>query len=126
MIKFKITHSNQTIEFSSLEEAQTYKNTLSLPEEIIEFEDVPVVLSTAPQAVTPRQMRIALVVSGISLSTIEAIINNLPEPDQSITRITWEYSIEFQRNNPLLVNMAPALGLTTAQVDALFALAGTL
>lgn len=126
MTKFKITHDNQTIEFNSLEEAQTYVNTHSLVVDINEYQDVPVVLSTSPQAVTPRQMRIALVMSGISLSTIEAIINSLPEPDQSITRITWEYSIEFQRSNPLLVGLAPALGLSPSQVDDLFALAGTI
>jgi hypothetical protein len=76
--------------------------------------------------VTPRQMRIALVMSGISLTTIDSMIDALPEPNKSVARITWEYSVEFQRNNPLLVSMAPALGLTSTQVDQLFALAATL
>lgn len=78
------------------------------------------------QAVTPRQMRIALIMAGINLSVIESMIEALPEPDKSITRITWEYSVEFQRNNPLLNAMAPALGLTQEQVDNLFQLASTL
>ena len=78
------------------------------------------------RSVTPRQMRIALVMSGISISNIEAVINSLPEPDQSVVRITWEYSVEFQRNNPLIASMGPALGLTTAQIEQLFILAATL
>jgi hypothetical protein len=80
----------------------------------------------AVQFVTPRQMRIALVMSGISLDTVEAAIDSLPEPNKTVARITWEYSVEFQRNNPLLVAMAPALGLTSTQIDNLFALASTL
>jgi hypothetical protein len=78
------------------------------------------------QSVTPRQMRIALVMSGISLETIESIIDGLPEPQRTITKVTWEYSVEFQRNNTLLNAMAPILGLTKEQVDNLFALASTL
>jgi hypothetical protein len=78
------------------------------------------------QSVTPRQMRLALVMSGISLETIESIIDGLPEPQRTITKVTWEYSVEFQRNNPLLNAMAPILGLTKEQVDNLFALASTL
>lgn len=78
------------------------------------------------QAVTPRQMRLALVMSGISLDTIESVINSLPEPTRTLTRVTWEYSVEFQRNNQLLNTMAPVLGLSKEQVDGLFILASTL
>lgn len=83
-------------------------------------------VSTVPESVTPRQMRIALVMSGISLSTIEAIIDSLPEPQKSVTKITWEYSVEFQRKNPILIAMAPALGFNSQQLDQLFTLASTL
>lgn len=82
--------------------------------------------SRAIQLVSPRQMRIALVMSGISLDIVESAINSLPEPNRTVAKITWEYSIEFQRNNPLLVAVAPALGLTSKQVDDLFTLASKL
>lgn len=82
--------------------------------------------ATVPKAVSPRQMRIALIMSGISLQTIEDTINSLPEPGRSVTRVTWEYSVEFQRDNPVLNAMAPVLGLTKEQVDDLFLLASTL
>ncbi len=91
-----------------------------------DFHGIPNQPSTTVQAVTPRQMRIALVMSGISLSTIEALIDNLPEPTKTVTKVTWEYSVEFQRNNPLLNTMAPILGLNKEQVDSLFRLASTL
>lgn len=79
-----------------------------------------------PAEVTPRQMRLALVFSGISLSTIDAIIDSLPEPTKSAASITWEYSNEIQRTNPLVLSLAPALGLTVAQIDQLFITAGGL
>jgi len=81
---------------------------------------------SVPRSVTPRQMRIALVMSGIDLNVIENMINSLPEPNRSVTRITWEYSVELQRDNPILNAMAPVLGLTSAQIDQLFILAGGL
>lgn len=91
-----------------------------------DFYGIPNTPISSIQAVTPRQMRIALVMSGISLDTIESVINSLPEPTKTVTRVTWEYSVEFQRNNPLLNTMAPILGLSKQQVDNLFALASTL
>ncbi len=91
-----------------------------------DFKGIPNTQVSPIYNVTPRQMRIALVMSGISLSTIDAMIDTLPEPNKSVAKITWEYSVEFQRNNALLTSMAPALGLTSDQVDQLFALAATL
>ncbi len=78
------------------------------------------------KSVTPRQMRLALIISGINLENIESIINSLPEPNKSIAKVTWEYSVEFQRSNPILNQMAPYLGLSSQQVDELFNLASTL
>ena len=78
------------------------------------------------KSVTPRQMRIALVSSGISIETIEGMIDALEEPDKSVTKITWEYSTSFEIDNPVLNGMAPLLGLTSTDVDNLFLLASTL
>lgn len=91
-----------------------------------DFNGIPNIKVAPIFSVSPRQMRIALVLSGIQISTIESMIDALPEPDKTVTRITWEYSVEFQRNNPLLNAMAPALGLTSQQIDELFQLALTL
>lgn len=126
MIKYRLVLSNQTIEFASEEAALDYKAQNNLTEEIESFEyNVPVIVNV-PSSVTPRQMRVALVVSGISLESIEAMINGLEEPTKSITRITWEYSTAFERDNPILNAMAPLLGLDQSGVDQLFILAETL
>lgn len=82
--------------------------------------------NTVPLSVTPRQIRTALVLSGISLSSIEAIIDSLPSPNKEIALIAWEYSVEFQRNNPLINQLAPLLGLSSEQIDDIFILASTL
>jgi len=58
--------------------------------------------------------------AGISLAAIDALIDALPEPDKSDARISWEYSVEIDRSDPLVVNFGAALGLTAAQIDDLF------
>jgi len=81
-----------------------------------------------PKSVTPRQIRLALVMSGNSqmLSLIENVIDNLPEPDRTVAKITWEYSTEVQRTNPLLCSMAPLLNITEEDLDYFFIFANTL
>lgn len=81
--------------------------------------------STAPQEVTMRQARLALLGAG-KLSAVDAAINALPEPQKTAARIEWEYSGTVRRNQPLVLALAPALGLTDAQLDALFVAAESL
>jgi hypothetical protein len=79
---------------------------------------------TAPiPDVTPRQIRQALVLSGVNMEQIEAALDSLPEPTRSLAKIEWEYSIAFQRNRPLVAQVGTMLGWTSAQIDDLWALA---
>lgn len=78
-----------------------------------------------PAAVTMRQARIALYGAGL-LASVDTAIDALPEPTKTLARIEWEYSNELQRGNALVAALTPALGLTSAQVDALFIQAATL
>jgi hypothetical protein len=78
-----------------------------------------------PSAVTMRQARLALLGAGL-LDDIDAAINGLPSPQKEAARIQWEYSQEVQRHHGLVASLAPALGLTDAQTDALFLQAKTL
>ena len=73
----------------------------------------------APSAVTMRQARLALLGAGL-LDDIDAAINGLPSPQKEAARIEWEYSQEVQRHNGFVSVLAPILGLTEAQTDALF------
>lgn len=81
--------------------------------------------NTVPAAVTMRQARLALLGAGL-LSSVEAAIDAMEEPTKSAARIEWEYSNELQRANALVAALGPALGLTGAQVDALFVAASAL
>lgn len=78
-----------------------------------------------PAAVTMRQARLALLAAGL-LPSVDAAIAALPEPQKSAAKIEWEYSQEVQRHNGLVSVLAPALGLSDEQIDALFVAAQTL
>ena len=72
----------------------------------------------APASVTMRQARLALLGAGL-LDDVEAAIAALPSPQKEAARIEWEYSQDVQRHNGFVSVLAPALGMTEAQTDAL-------
>lgn len=71
--------------------------------------------------VTPRQARLALLQQGL-LDTVQAAVDEAG----GALKITWEYATEFNRNDAFIVSIGQQLGLTSDQIDALFALAATL
>jgi hypothetical protein len=78
-----------------------------------------------PQAVTMRQARLALLAAGV-LGDVQTAITAMDEPARTVAQITWDYSTEVQRQNGLVSQLAPALGLTESQVDDLFIAAAQL
>jgi hypothetical protein len=42
------------------------------------------------------------------------------------TKITWEYALEFRRDDPLLLQLAKNLNLTEEQIDQFFIAASKL
>jgi hypothetical protein len=95
---------------------QTWEQVELTPEEIA---------ARIPRVVTMRQARLALLGAGLLLD-VDAAIDNLSEPAKSAARIEWEYSGEVHRDKALVQALAPALGLTDAQLDQLFTTAGAL
>lgn len=93
-------------------------DTLPTPPEVPE---VPYV----PAEVAMRQARLALLQAG-KLSAVDAAIDALAEPTKTAARIEWEYSGTVRRRQPLVLALAPALGLNDAQLDALFIAAESL
>lgn len=89
------------------------------------FTPAPPAPPVVPASVTMRQARLALLGAGL-LDDIDAAINGLPSPQKEAARIEWEYSQEVQRHNGFVSVLAPMLGLTDAQTDALFIGAATL
>lgn len=76
---------------------------------------------TVPASITPRQCRLVLMAQGL-LPTVEAMIAQQDEA----TRITWEYALEFRRDDPLLLQLAASLQLTSEQIDQFFIAAAQL
>lgn len=72
-----------------------------------------------PASVTMRQARLALLGAGL-LGSVQTAIDGLPSPQREAAQIEWDYSNELQRDNPFVALLAPALGLTSEQLDALF------
>lgn len=80
-----------------------------------------IIKSKIPTIVTMRQARLALLASGL-LPTVNAAVAAADDA----TKITWEFSSEVQRSNPLIATLAAALMLTEEQLDDLFTLAASL
>lgn len=76
---------------------------------------------TCPSEVTARQLRLALNQLGMR-AAVEAYV----AAGSQDLRDWWEYEVSLQRRHPLMLQAQADLGLTDAQGDAIFALAGTL
>jgi hypothetical protein len=107
------------------------KGQLTLPDNTSEQEwaeklaaYTPVVV--VPTEVTPRQIKQALVLNGVTLASIEAALDTLSEPTKSLAKIEWEYSISFHRNRALVNQMGQMLGWTSQQLDDLWVFASKL
>lgn len=80
--------------------------------------------SRVPASITKRQGRQELIEAGL-FGAIESAINAIPDATQKALMLSWwNDSQEYERNHPELVQMATAIGLSEAQLDALFISAG--
>lgn len=80
-----------------------------------------------PPTVSARQIRLWLVGHGVSLATVEAAIDSIPDQTtRDMTRVEWEYAPYVERTHPMLIPLAAALGLTEQQVDQAFREAATI
>ena len=68
-----------------------------------------------PQSITPRQIRVQLTAIG-KRQDIETIVAS-----QSIdVQDWWEFSLEYRRDNELLISVASGLGITAEELDQFF------
>lgn len=65
--------------------------------------------------ISARQVRLALTAAGLR-EQVEAAV----EAADQATQDHWFYSTELHRDHPLIVSMAASLGMTEAQIDALW------
>jgi len=77
--------------------------------------------------ITARQLRLCLVLNGISLDLVESAIDSIEDKtEREVARIEWEYATVFERSHPLIEQIGTSLGLTTEQIDEMWQEAITL
>jgi len=77
--------------------------------------------TSIPESISARQIRLWLINNGIQLSQVESVINNIEDPlTRETIKVEWEYAPYIERNHPMLVPLAEALGLTENQIDIAF------
>lgn len=78
---------------------------------------LPVPVAGVPQSVSRFQARAALHLAGL-LETVEAMMAAPETP--ALAKLAWADAQEFKRNSPTVLSLSASLGLTEAQLDALF------
>jgi len=99
---------------------------VSFQDEMTDFELIEYKKSLIPQELTPRQIRLSLIQSGMILSDIDIMIDNLEEPNKSVVKTLREYSLSYERDDEMLIEFAKQLGMNDEQLDWLFILWATL
>lgn len=79
------------------------------------LQDPPAPVATVPYTVTPFQAKAAIYAAGL-LPAVEAAIAAAPK----VAQLAWSDATEFTRDSPTIAALSAQLGLTSAQVDALF------
>lgn len=77
--------------------------------------DLPPSFSVVPSAVTPAQAKIALSRAG-KLVAVQAAV----DAAGGEAMIWWAEALSFDRSNPIIAALGGAVGLTSADIDALF------
>lgn len=85
------------------------------PEEVAALPPPPA--PVVPQIVTRFQARAALHLAGL-LPQVEALMSHPDTP--VLAKLAWADAQDFKRNSPTIAQMAAALGLDDAELDALF------
>lgn len=83
------------------------------------------VAPAVPTVVTMRQARLALLQAGL-LGTVNSAVATMTGAEGDAARVTWEFSTEVRRTDPLVAQLAAQLGLDDAALDDLFTKAAAL
>ena len=71
--------------------------------------------------ITPRQLRLGLLMMGVSPSAVASVIGTIPDAAQrEAALVEWEYASEVRREHRLVGVLGVALGKTSAEIDNLF------
>ena len=83
------------------------------------------VTPAVPTVVTMRQARLALLQANL-LGTVNSAVATMPGAEGDAARVTWEFSTEVRRTDPLVAQLAAQLGLDDAALDDMFTKAAAL
>ena len=75
--------------------------------------------SAAPESVSMRQARLALLQAGL-LQAAEDAISGMTGVEGDVARIEWQYAQEVRRSQPLVQSIASGLGLDDRALASLF------
>lgn len=78
-------------------------------------------LQSVPVSITRAQAKLALLGAGL-LDDVQPAIDAITDPTQrAAAQIEWDDRLTFERTNPTLIALANAMGMSSEQLDALFA-----
>ena len=76
--------------------------------------------------ISKRQIRQQLIIDGLYANVQNVIDSIEDETERLLTQVYWEDSNEFERNHPMLIQYATALGLDSNEIDMMFVKANKL
>lgn len=77
-------------------------------------------------SLSPKQIRQQLFLDG-NLSMVQPVIDSLADPQKTLAQLAWDHASEFLHDDPLMVQLAPAVGYDTLEkVQAFFVAAALL
>lgn len=123
MLHYK-TPTGQVFAYDTLEDRQKFgaPDLLPLtPSELAALTAPPP--PAVPQNVTRFQALAALHLAG-KLTAVQAIMAAPETP--ILAKLAWDNALSFERNSPTLASLAAVLGMTDADLDALFTAAATI
>jgi|ERR1017187_1969739 hypothetical protein len=108
----------QQSDFQTMDELNTHQTQYFSDTTI--YENIVSTINPIPDPISPRQIRLALLASGITDAMVIAQINTLSIPDKDAAMIAWQYSGQFDRSVPAVAQIGLMLGYNSDTLDALW------
>lgn len=86
---------------------------------LIDGDEMPALPPRVPREIQNWRGKAILAQMGL-LATVEGAIAALPEPERTVAGLAWNGDAKLARNGKTVLGLSAALGLSDAQVDALF------
>ena len=113
MARYKYRDEKGVIQFTQIEPiGYDFK-------ELPDYVDKEVII--VPESISQMKLRIQLILSGISIASIYAMIEQIPDQlRKELIYAKWEHAVIFDRNDATLSQMAKRLRITSEQLDDIF------